>query len=316
MRQVARHAGSTAPTATASTWPLGRGFEKFYGTIAGAGSFYDPATLCRQDTFITAANDPEYRPESYYYTDALSDNAVRLPPPAPGRVARERRSSSTSPTPRPTGRCSAPEAAIARYRGKFDSGYAPVREARLAPDEGDRPGPARHGLSPGAEDWAGVPDKAWEARCKEVYAAMVETMDAGIGRIVAQLKADGPARQHPDPLPPGQRRPAPRTTGRSPNKPDPGNLKPMGPDQLQPADPAADADPRRPMGPDRPRRHARPGRHLRRLRPGLGERQQHPVPRVQALDPRGRDLDPPDRPLARRASGPTAPGSWSVSPAT
>ena len=77
----------------------------------------------------------------------------------------------------------------------------------------------------------------------------------------------------------------------------------MGPDQLQTQGPAADADARRPVGPVRPRRHARPGRHLHRLRPGLGEREQHPVPRVQALDPRGRDLDPPDRPLARRHPG-------------
>ena len=54
-------------------WPLQRGFEKFYGTIIGAGSF-DPATLCRRQ-FI-AVNDEKYQPKTYYYTDAISDNAV------------------------------------------------------------------------------------------------------------------------------------------------------------------------------------------------------------------------------------------------
>ena len=59
------------------SWPLGRGFDRFYGTITGAGSFWDPATLCRGETYITPENDPEYQPEAYYYTDAISDNAAR-----------------------------------------------------------------------------------------------------------------------------------------------------------------------------------------------------------------------------------------------
>ncbi|MEM7015272.1 MAG: sulfatase-like hydrolase/transferase, partial [Verrucomicrobiota bacterium] len=42
-----------APNADNSNWPLQRGFDRFYGTITGAGSFFDPATLCRGNTFIT-----------------------------------------------------------------------------------------------------------------------------------------------------------------------------------------------------------------------------------------------------------------------
>ena len=52
---VTRH---VAPTGDSSNWPLQRGFDRFYGTIIGAGSFYDPATLCRGNTFITPENDP------------------------------------------------------------------------------------------------------------------------------------------------------------------------------------------------------------------------------------------------------------------
>ena len=37
------------PEGPKHNWPLQRGFEKFYGTITGAGSFYDPTTLCRQN---------------------------------------------------------------------------------------------------------------------------------------------------------------------------------------------------------------------------------------------------------------------------
>jgi arylsulfatase len=57
-------------------WPLQRGFDKFYGTITGGGSFYDPTTLCRGNTYITPVNDTEYHPQSFYYTDAITDNAI------------------------------------------------------------------------------------------------------------------------------------------------------------------------------------------------------------------------------------------------
>ena len=66
----------TRPQGPKSNWPLQRGFEKFYGTIIGAGSFFDPATLCRANNFITPVNDEKYQPKTYYYTDAISDNAV------------------------------------------------------------------------------------------------------------------------------------------------------------------------------------------------------------------------------------------------
>jgi arylsulfatase A-like enzyme len=215
-----------------STWPLGRGFEKFYGTLAGAGSFYDPSTLCRQNTFVSVANDPEYRPDSYYYTDALSDNAVSY-------LRQHRAESPEKPFFLYVAYTAAhwpmhaPDQAIAKYRGRFDSGYAPVREGRLRRMKEIGLVPADTKLSPGSDDWAAVPDKAWEARCKEVYAAMIETMDAGIGRIVAQLKANG---QFDNTLilflqDNGA---CAETTGRSDNAKDPGNLKPMALDELQP----------------------------------------------------------------------------------
>ncbi len=36
-----------------------------------------------------------------------------------------------------------------------------------------------------------MPDREFELRCMEVYAAMVDCMDQGIGRIVAELKRTG-----------------------------------------------------------------------------------------------------------------------------
>ena len=45
--------------------------------------------------------------------------------------------------------------------------------------------------APTVGDWTRVKNKKWEARCMEVYAAMIDNMDQGIGRIVAELKKEG-----------------------------------------------------------------------------------------------------------------------------
>lgn len=56
------------------SWPLQRGFDHFYGTIIGAGSYYNPNTLTRGNKNI---EDEPNRNEHFYYTDAISDQAVQ-----------------------------------------------------------------------------------------------------------------------------------------------------------------------------------------------------------------------------------------------
>jgi len=168
-------------------WPRQRGFDRFYGTITGAGSFYDPTTLCRGNTFITPENDPLYRPDRYYYTDAITDNAVMFI----RDHGRERTgkpfflyvSYTAAHWP-----MHALPADIAKYHGVYDAGYGAVRARRLqrATELGLlKPGTA---MSLPAGDWDQVQHRAWEIRCMEVYAAMVDRMDQGIARIVDELK--------------------------------------------------------------------------------------------------------------------------------
>ena len=47
----------------ATNWPLQRGFDRYDGTIHGAGSYWDPGALVRDDKQITAVNDSEHRPK-------------------------------------------------------------------------------------------------------------------------------------------------------------------------------------------------------------------------------------------------------------
>lgn len=184
---VTRH---IRPEDAKHNWPLQRGFDRYYGTIHGGGSYYDPSTLTRDNKPISPFADPEYQPKTFYYTDAISDHAARF-------IAAHRQQHSDKPfflyvayTAAHWPMHALPED-IAKYRGKFDAGYEPVRRARFERMKALGLVPKDSALSPQAGDWNRVSDKRWEATGMEVYAAMVDRMDQGIGRIVAQLKSSG-----------------------------------------------------------------------------------------------------------------------------
>ena len=184
---VTRH---VAPEGPKQNWPLQRGFDRFYGTIHGAGSFYDPNSLTRDNTQISPAADPEYKPDQYYYTDAISDHAVRF-------INEHKQQSADKPFFMYVSYTAAHwpmhalEKDIQKYRGKYDAGYEAIRKARharmkeLGVIDPNQPLPA------GVGEWWKVQNKEWEAACMEVYAAMIDNMDQGVGRIVGALKQNG-----------------------------------------------------------------------------------------------------------------------------
>ncbi|MDB4508492.1 sulfatase-like hydrolase/transferase, partial [Akkermansiaceae bacterium] len=176
------------PDGPQQNWPLQRGFDRFYGTIHGAGSLFDPNSLTRGNTYITPENDLDYQPEgTWYYTDAISDNAVEF-------ISTHAQENPEKPFFQYVSYTSAhwPMHAlpkdIAKYEGKYDDGYAPIFEARLKKMKSlglldpswKIPGPIGN--------WSKVKLKEWESACMEVYAAMVDNMDQGIGKIVQTLK--------------------------------------------------------------------------------------------------------------------------------
>ncbi|MCX8157182.1 MAG: arylsulfatase [Verrucomicrobiae bacterium] len=173
-----------------SNWPLQRGFDRFYGTIHGAGSYWDPSALVRDNRLITAFNDPEYQPEVYYYTDAISDQAVRF-------VREHVRQTPQQPFFLYVAYTAAhwpmhaKESDIAKYRGRYDGGYAAIRQARWQKQQQLGVVERKWSPVPLAGDWSKVPDRAFEARCMEVYAAMVDCMDQGIGRLLEALRETG-----------------------------------------------------------------------------------------------------------------------------
>lgn len=178
------------PKSDNSNWPVQRGFDRFYGTITGAGSFYDPATLCRDNLFITPVNDPQYKPKQYYYTDAISDNAVKFMEDHAKDHAQKPLFLYVAYTS-PHWPMHALREDIARYKGRYNVGYEAIRQARFKRARELGVLDPSWEMSPTVGNLSTVNNREWEIQCMEVYAAMVESMDRGIGRIAAELKRQG-----------------------------------------------------------------------------------------------------------------------------
>lgn len=181
---VTRH---TSPDGPKHNWPLQRGFDRYYGTIHGAGSFFDPSSLTKDNTQISPYADPDYQPQTYYYTDAITDHASKF-------IQEHRQHHPDQPfflyvayTAAHWPMHALPED-IARYHGKYDVGYHSIRQARHSKAIELGLFPPDLPLTKSVGDWEAIQDKRWEAACMEVYAAMVDRMDQGIGKIVEELK--------------------------------------------------------------------------------------------------------------------------------
>lgn len=175
-------------------WPLQRGFDAFYGTIIGAGSFYDPNTLTRGNEKI----EHEARAPDFFYTDAISDNACAFIDAHCRGEHADRPFFEYVAYTAPHWPLHAHEDDIAKYRGRFDAGWDALRQARL--DRLVESGilKAQWQLTdrdPTQPPWTEAEQdeqfRAWTLRCMEVYAAQIDRMDQGIGRILQTLEQNG-----------------------------------------------------------------------------------------------------------------------------
>ena len=198
------HLGSTTPKR-----PIDRGFDEYYGLLSGCSNYFNPA---KQDPVFY--NGGRFRPfahneqrisqfpPGYYATDAFTDHAVDTI----RRFVKEGKPfflhlCYTAPHFPLQARAED----IARYRGKYADGYLALRERRherqielgllepkwkLSPVD-HKTGSFRYDYD--VTPWEEVKDTAREQRRMEVYAAMLDRMDQGIGRLLGALEGAGVA---------------------------------------------------------------------------------------------------------------------------
>jgi arylsulfatase len=165
--------------------PVDRGFQEWYGTPAGAGNYFNPKPLLKNRTFIEADFD------DYYYTDAVSAHACRM---IESSARQGRPFFLYVAYTAPHWPLHAPAETVEKYAGRYAKGWDPLRAARHERLKGAGLLDGKWPLSPRDErapDWDGAANKEWEARRMAVYAAQVDRMDQGIGRIVAALERLG-----------------------------------------------------------------------------------------------------------------------------
>ncbi|WP_254359375.1 arylsulfatase [Microbacterium hominis] len=178
-----------------SSWPLQRGFDRYYGCMDGFTSLHHPHRLVSDNSVVEATEFPD----GYFLTDDLTDRAI-------GMIDDLRQSDAAKPFflyfahTAVHGPIQAKPADMEKYRGRYSDGWDALRAQRFARQRARGIVPAQAVLPDAAlPEYAGIP--AWEdlsaqdqllfARHMEAYAAAVDEIDQSVGRLTAALEARG-----------------------------------------------------------------------------------------------------------------------------
>lgn len=172
-------------------WPLGRGFERFYGFLEGITDQYYPE-LVQDNQRIATPRTPE---EGYILTEDLMDHALDF-------ISDQKSSAPDKPyflylalgaahTPH-----QAPPEYLEKYRGKYESGWDTIRKTRLDKQISTGVVPEGTQLAPHNEhvvawDELNDDDRSAMARMQEAFAAMVDHTDVQLGRLITHLERLG-----------------------------------------------------------------------------------------------------------------------------
>ena len=186
------HLGSRAPRR-----PYDRGFDRYFGLMDGCCNFFNPLqrdpkfkggrvrVMGRDDKLLT-----EF-PDDFYMTDAISDEAIE----SIGVFHREQKPFFLHVTyTAPHYPLHALPEDIAKYAGKYMQGWEKLRHERYARLLKTGLIDKRWKLPPieqRAGSWEKAKAKKWQDLRMAVYAAMIDRMDQGIGRILKKLDEAG-----------------------------------------------------------------------------------------------------------------------------
>ena len=170
-------------------WPLGLGFERFYGFLGGETDQWAPL-LVQDNSFIDIPNRP-----GYHLSADLVDRTI-------GFVRDQQQANTGRPffayvaLGAAHAPLHAPKPYIDKYKGRFDAGWDAVRQQTFERQKKLGIIPADTQLppaNPGVAAWSSLsePQKQVYTRLQEVFAGFLDHADAQIGRLIAALDEMG-----------------------------------------------------------------------------------------------------------------------------
>ncbi len=175
-----------------SKWALERGFDRFFGFISGASSFFDSKPVNKgANNYFVDGNQKFYPPKDYYLTDDLTQRGIGFLKENNKKQPFLLYMAYSSPH----WPLHAKPQDIEKYRGKYDMGWDSLRNLRFQKQVAlglvnknqlpykDKSLPAWNSLS--------FDERQYWVKKMEVYAAMVDNLDQNIGQLVQYLKETG-----------------------------------------------------------------------------------------------------------------------------
>lgn len=187
--------GALHDAADRSSWPIQRGFDRYFGSMEGFTSLHAPHRL----TWDNSPYEVERFPDGYFLTDDLTDRAIAM-----------LRALRANDADKPFflyvahhavhGPIQAKPTDIDTYRGVYDAGWDHIRQERFArqlatglfpPGTVLPPFNAEPGRSVEHWDDLGVEERQRFARYMQVYAASVDNIDQNLGRLLGAIEQYG-----------------------------------------------------------------------------------------------------------------------------
>lgn len=170
------------------TWPSARGFDRSFSLISGGTRYFKPTELTLDEKFVIP-------PEQCYLTDMIGDYSVEFVNEHFQRHGDDPFFMYVAYTA-PHFPLEAPEESIAKYRAIYSEGWDALRRKRyermktmnIIRDEWGLP---ERPESVPAWDSLDAFEKVRQIENMATYAAMVEIMDANVGKLLAALRDNG-----------------------------------------------------------------------------------------------------------------------------
>ena len=185
------------PVSKKEQWPDKRGFDRSFSLLpGGAGHFSDMQKLFsfyNETWYVEDGKKVDELPDDFYSSNYYAVKAIEY---IDESIALKKPFFNYLAFTAPHWPLQVPEEYIDLYKDRYDEGYEALAKKRLqkAKEIGVIPSKATlPPLSPNVKSWNSLTkdEKEISIRTMEIYAAMVERLDANVGKVVNHLKRTG-----------------------------------------------------------------------------------------------------------------------------